>query len=215
MKGRSVKDTIFVFPRGKGSTVGSYVLLEMRRQGTLPSAMINSTVEPIVATGAVMAKVPLVDQINISLLKDGDTVIVDGDSGTVELPDVKEVHVVSCVVQDGDRYLILKRSEKVGTFQGHWAAVSGFVEVGETVEECALKELREETGLELEISRSGDIISVRAEDIVWVIHPYLFKASSPQVQIDWEHTEYRWLRIEELKGLQTVPGLEKVLKSLI
>jgi predicted aconitase with swiveling domain len=42
---------VFAFPRGKGSTVGSYVLLEMKRQGTLPAAIINSMAEPIVATG--------------------------------------------------------------------------------------------------------------------------------------------------------------------
>jgi predicted aconitase with swiveling domain len=215
LNGRSVKDAIFAFPRGKGSTVGSYVLLEMKRNDTLPAAMINSTAEPIVATGAVMAKVPLVDCIDLSLLKDGDMALVNGDTGTVELPDIKEVHVVSCVVQDEDKYLILKRSALVGTFKGHWAAVSGFVEPDETPDQCAIKELREETTLELEVARSGEVIMARSDDTVWVIHPYLFKATAPEVRIDWEHTEFRWLRLEELKGLQTVPGLERVLKGLL
>jgi len=215
MEGRSVKDAVFAFPRGKGSTVGSYVLLEMRRQGTLPAAMVNSSAEPIVATGAVMSHVPLVDRIDLGLLRSGDHAVVDGDAGTVELPEVTDTHVVSCIVQDRDRYLILKRSEKVGTFQGHWAAVSGFVERDESPDQAALKELREETSLELDIARCGEVIRVRSGDTIWSIHPYLFRADSPRVAIDWEHTEFRWLRLEELKGLQTVPGLEHVLRSLL
>jgi predicted aconitase with swiveling domain len=215
LSNESVTDRVFAFPRGKGSTVGSYVLLEMRRQGTQPAAMINSSAEPIVATGAVMSHIPLVDRIDLSLLRSGDRAIVDGTLGTVELPGVKETHVVSCMVRDGDRYLILKRSDQVGTFQRHWASVSGYVERDETPEQTAVKELREETSLELEIAKAGMVVRARAADTVWVIHPFLFQASGPKVTIDWEHTEFRWLRADELKGLQTVPGLENVLRNLL
>ncbi len=213
MNNESIKDRVFAFPRGKGSTVGSYVLLEMRKQGTLPAAMINASAEPIVATGAVMSHVPLVDRIDLSLLRDGDLALVDGALGTVELPGIKETHVVSCLVRDGNRYLILKRSEHVGTFQGYWAAVSGFVEDGETPDQTAVKELREETSLDLSIAKSGGAVKVRSTDTIWVIHPFLFQATGPKVKIDWEHTEFRWLRADELKAFQTVPGLEHVLKK--
>ncbi len=213
--GASVKDRIFAFPRGKGSTVGSYVLLEMKRQGTLPAAIINSMAEPIVATGSVMARVPMVDRIDISLLREGDRVVVDGDEGTVELPDVSEKHVVSCVVQDGDRMLLLKRSDKVGTFQGYWAAVSGFVEENETPAEAACKELREETGLEMDFEKEGRAVVVRDGSTVWHVHPYLFRASSPRVEIDWEHTEFSWVRPQDLKDFQTVPGLVEMVRDLL
>jgi phosphomecalonate degydratase small subunit len=215
MNNESVKDRVFAFPRGKGSTVGSYVLLEMRKQGTLPAAMVNSTAEPIVATGAVMAHVPLVDRIDLSLLRNGDLAVVDGNLGRVELPEVKETHVVSCLVRDGDRYLLLKRSEQVGTFQGYWAAVSGYVEPGETPDQTAVKELREETSLELNIAKAGAAVRARSDDTIWVIHPFLFQALGPKVKIDWEHTEFRWLQTDELKGFQTVPGLEHVIKNLL
>jgi uncharacterized protein len=215
MNNESIRDRVFAFPRGKGSTVGSYVLLEMMKQGTLPAAMINASAEPIVATGAVMAHVPLVDRIDLSLLRSGDIALVDGGLGTVELPQVKETHVVSCLVQDADRYLILRRSERVGTFQGYWAAVSGYVEQGETPDQTAVKELREETSLQLSIVKAGATLRVRSGDTIWVIHPFLFQAVGPTVSIDWEHTEYRWLRTEEMKGFQTVPGLEQVIRNLL
>jgi 8-oxo-dGTP pyrophosphatase MutT (NUDIX family) len=211
----SVKDRVFAFPRGKGSTVGSYVLLEMRKQGTLPAAMINATAEPIVATGAVMAHVPLVDRIDLSLLRNGDLAVVDGHRGCVELPEVKETHVVSCMVRDGDRYLLLKRSEQVGTFRGYWAAVSGYVEQGESPDQTAVKELQEETSLDLTIAKVGATVKVRSDDTIWVIHPFLFQANGPKVKIDWEHSEFRWLLADEMKGFQTVPGLEHVLRNLL
>ncbi len=215
MNNESIRDRVFAFPRGKGSTVGSYVLLEMRKQGTLPAALINSSAEPIVATGAVMSHVPLVDRIDLSLLRNGDRAVVNGNLGTVELPDVKETHVVSCLVRDGDRYLLLKRSEQVGTFKGYWAAVSGYVEDGETPDQTAVKELREETSLDLDIAKAGAAVRVRSGDTIWVIHPFLFQAFAPKIRIDWEHTEFRWLQAEEMKGFQTVPDLERVINNLL
>ncbi|NLT36946.1 MAG: DUF126 domain-containing protein [Methanomassiliicoccus sp.] len=213
--GRSIKGQVFAFPQGRGSTVGSYVLLEMRRQGTLPAALINALAEPIVATGAVMAAVPLVDRIDLSLLKDGDHAVVDGTQGTVELPDVKESHVVSCIVRDGVKLLLLKRSAEVGTFQGYWAAVSGFVEEGDSPQRTAVKELGEETGLDLPIAKEGKMVTVRDRDTIWHIHPFLFEAHAPLVCIDWEHTEFCWVQPQELKDYQTVPGLAELLRDLL
>lgn len=44
--GQSAKDRVFAFPRGKGSTVGSYVIYDMKEHGTLPAAIINESAEP-------------------------------------------------------------------------------------------------------------------------------------------------------------------------
>lgn len=214
--GRSVKGTVFAFPRGKGSTVGSYVLLEMRRAGTLPAAIINASAEPIVATGAVMSGVPMVDRIDLALLRPGDRCVVDGSAGTVKLPDVRSIEVVSCFLRHGEDLLVLKRSDKVGSFQGHWAAVSGFIEDGETAAVTARKELREELGLEdPELVAAAPALSVREEATVWTIHPFLFRARDREVVLDWEHTEYRWVRPDDLAALRTVPGLERVYRSLL
>ncbi len=74
--GRSVKDTILVFPYGKGSTVGSYALYRMKKEGTAPKALINQECEPIVAVGAIISDIPCVDRIDISKIKTGDRVAV-------------------------------------------------------------------------------------------------------------------------------------------
>jgi predicted aconitase with swiveling domain len=74
--GQSVKDVILVFPYGKGSTVGSYALYRMKKEGTAPKAIINKECEPIVAVGAIISDIPCVDRIDISKIKTGDKVTV-------------------------------------------------------------------------------------------------------------------------------------------
>ena len=86
--GKSVKGTVLVFPCGKGSTVGSYLIYQLKKNGAAPAAMINQRAEPIVAVGAIIADIPMVDrpeQDRIAAIKDGMTVTVDGTAGEIEL----------------------------------------------------------------------------------------------------------------------------------
>lgn len=85
LEGRSVKDKILVFPCGKGSTVGSYVIYGLKKNGVAPSGIINKETETIVATGVILAGIPCVDQIEIEKIKDGDTILLDADNGIVEI----------------------------------------------------------------------------------------------------------------------------------
>jgi predicted aconitase with swiveling domain len=83
LEGQCVKDRILVFPCGKGSTVGSYVIYGLQKNLVAPKGIINKETETIVATGVILAGIPCVDQINIDTIKDGDTVLVDADQGEV------------------------------------------------------------------------------------------------------------------------------------
>jgi predicted aconitase with swiveling domain len=83
LQGRSVAGKVLVFPTGKGSTVGSYTILRLARSGHGPVAMVNAQSEAIVAVGAIIADIPMVDQVNIDLIEDGDWVIVEDGVVTV------------------------------------------------------------------------------------------------------------------------------------
>ena len=88
LAGKSIKGKVLVFPYGKGSTVGSYVMYQLKKNGAAPSAIINLETEPIVAVGAIISEIPLVDMLEkdpFELLKDGDLVLVNGNDGYVEL----------------------------------------------------------------------------------------------------------------------------------
>lgn len=83
LQGRSVKGAVLVFPTGKGSTVGSYTILRLARSGAGPVAMINAESEAIVAVGAIISDIPMVDQIDINQIRDGDWVVVENETVTV------------------------------------------------------------------------------------------------------------------------------------
>jgi len=84
IEGQCVRNKILVFPQGKGSTVGSYVIYGLKKNGVAPAAIVNRETETIVATGVILAGIPCVDRIDIDKIKTGDKLIVDADEGTVE-----------------------------------------------------------------------------------------------------------------------------------
>ena len=87
VEGECVTGKVFVFPTGKGSTVGSYVIYRMAKLGTAPAAIVNLETEAILATGCVISDVPLVDRIAeeaFAMLESGMVLRVDADAGTVE-----------------------------------------------------------------------------------------------------------------------------------
>lgn len=85
LEGQKVTGKILVFPCGKGSTVGSYVIYGLAKNGVGPVAIVNKETETIVATGVILAGIPCVDQVDISKIRSGDVVFVDADSGKVEI----------------------------------------------------------------------------------------------------------------------------------
>jgi len=84
LQGRSVKGRVLVFPTGKGSTVGSYTILRLAHSGAAPVAIVNAESEAIVSVGAIISDIPMVDGIDISQIRDGDWVVVDGEMVTVK-----------------------------------------------------------------------------------------------------------------------------------
>jgi predicted aconitase with swiveling domain len=86
--GENITGKVFVFPTGKGSTVGSYVIYRMKKLGTAPAAIINVETEAILATGCVISDIPLVDKLDqspIEVIKTGMRVKVRADDGVVEI----------------------------------------------------------------------------------------------------------------------------------
>ncbi|MBP1912476.1 DUF126 domain-containing protein [Thermococcus stetteri] len=85
IKGQSIAGKILVFPRGKGSTVGSYVIYALKKNNKAPKAIIVGEAETIVATGAIIAGIPMIDGVDVSKLRTGMRVRVDADTGEVEI----------------------------------------------------------------------------------------------------------------------------------
>ena len=84
LQGQSVKGRVLVFPTGKGSTVGSYTLYRMKKNGTAPAGIVNKECETVVAVGAIISEIPCVDSVDISRIKTGDMVRIENGVVTVQ-----------------------------------------------------------------------------------------------------------------------------------
>ncbi len=129
--------------------------------------------------------------------------------------------VVTCFLvhrqPDGDRVLLLRRSGRVSTYQGRWAAVSGYLEAADPLEQAYI-ELAEEAGLgrdRVRLLAACGALDLYDPDLGrrWRVHLFMFEVSDPAlVRTDWEHTEVRWVRPEEVARYETVPGLAEGLR---
>ncbi len=159
------------------------------------------------------ADLPIVAGVDRDLLRDGEVVEVDGDAGTVELTAVEEVRVVTSFLERPDgRVLLLRRSGSVGSFQGRWAGVSGFLEDPRPIDQ-AHREIEEETGVPrsaLTLAAEGAPVYARDGHRIYTVHPFRFRVGLVDVRIDWEHTEFDWVDPEEIGRRTTVPKLDRV-----
>jgi predicted aconitase with swiveling domain len=83
--GRSIAGKILVFPTGKGSTVGSYTLYRLKKNGLAPAAILNTECETITAVGCIISEIPCVDHLPLTNLVSGMTLRVDADEGIIEI----------------------------------------------------------------------------------------------------------------------------------
>ncbi len=124
-----------------------------------------------------------------------------------------ERHVVTCFLERDGKIMILRRSERVGTYRGKWAGVSGYIEPGSTPQQQAWTEIREEAGLDrddVELVQEGETLEVVDSELSrkWIVHPFRFEVLEPgKIRIDWEHTEAKWIAPEDIGRHHTVPRL--------
>ena len=125
--------------------------------------------------------------------------------------------VTAFLVHDG-RVLVLRRSEKVGTYRGCWAGVSGTLERAPL--EQAYTEISEEVGLgrdDVELLKDGEPLHIydRRNRRMWRVHPFLFEVTDPsRIRLDREHVQRRWVWPGEIDQLDTVPGLAEALRRV-
>jgi len=214
----NIAGKVFVFRGGKGSTVGSFVMYDLMVHGKAPIAVVNSTAETIVTTGAVISSIPMVDMIDIDVLFDGDEVIVDGDSGTVEIKGIKVIKTASCaLLNESGKVLLLQRPEDARSFPGWRSLVAGKVEVGEDPEDTAVREIMEETQISVSkpVARLPPVY-VREKDVIWEVYPFLFRVRDQDPKLNKENVGYEWVIPDDLKGdMSAVPLTHEVVSKML
>ena len=215
-KGGNVADKILVFPRGKGSTVGSFVMYDLKVHGKAPAAVINSSAETIVATGAVISSIPMVDSVDVNLINDGDDVIVDADAGTVEIKGAELKESASSVVLINGKILMLKRPDDSHSYPGRWSLCAGKLEKGEKPEQAAVREILEETGIRDPRFIGGlPPVMVREDKVIWKVYPFIFDAGDAKPVLNDENDDYRLVMLDEMDSLYLVEKTKDVVTELL
>lgn len=94
IEGKNIAGRVLIFPTGKGSTGGSYLIFESVENGVGPCAIVNRAAEQVTAIGCIIAEIPMIDRVEpdpLAFIQDGDWVEVDADAGTLRILSSKEV----------------------------------------------------------------------------------------------------------------------------
>lgn len=133
----------------------------------------------------------------------------------------RSTKIITCFLKNGNKILILKRSNKVKSMKGLWAGISGIIEKDESPLERAKIEIFEELGINndkiklLKESEEMRITSPQYENHEWEVFPFLFSIENPKIKLNWENSEYKWIKVDEILDYETVPSLDKVLFNLL
>ncbi len=138
--------------------------------------------------------------------------------GQTDYTNARWAPVINCIVKFGDKILLVQRSEELNFYPGYWNGISGFLDDQRSLEEKVKDELKEELGVSAEQIKKielGAIFDQEEEKYkkTWVVHPVLVEVNAGKIKTDWEAQNYKWLKPEEARELNLLPGFEKVLAA--
>jgi isopentenyldiphosphate isomerase len=153
------------------------------------------------------------------VIKKFDKELPKFSDGRIDYSKSNAAPVMTVFVKYKTKILLLKRSEKVGTYQSKWNTVAGYLDELKPIKKKILEELKEELGIKQNKIRSihfGKAYNSvdRKINKTWLIHPVLVELKEkPKIKLNWEHTEYQWLKPKETEKFDTVPKFDKSLKN--
>jgi len=118
---------------------------------------------------------------------------------------------VGVLISKEDRYIIIKRA--VEPDKGLWSIPGGMVEIGEKASDAAVREAKEETGLDVEITDLLDVVDGRIR-FHFVILDYRASPTGGNLQAASDALDARWVTAEEFPDYELSPTLVEMLKRV-
>jgi ADP-ribose pyrophosphatase YjhB (NUDIX family) len=141
--------------------------------------------------------------------------------GRIDYSSSEIAPVITIFVRYGSKILLLRRSDRVSTYRGKWNTVAGYLDELKPLKEKILEELREEIGIDEKLISSievGEFFEFKDREIGrrWIVTPALVELiEKPNIKLNWEHSEYRWIEPNEMDRFDTVPNLDTGLKRIL
>jgi 8-oxo-dGTP diphosphatase len=119
---------------------------------------------------------------------------------------VTKIRLVKALVRHNGKYLLLKKSRDKYFPEniGKWECSGGLVNQRETSRQAILREVKRETKLDIKRVKKLPTLRQIDKDYDSKCDVYLIDTNSNEVSISDEHTEYQWIRAEEVKNMQLV-----------
>jgi ADP-ribose pyrophosphatase YjhB (NUDIX family) len=122
----------------------------------------------------------------------------------------RPVAAVGAIVIDGDgRVLLVRRGRPPG--EGLWSLPGGKVEMGERLADAVVREVREETGLEVACGRLVEVVERMGDGWHYVILDYRCEPRGGTLRAGDDVSDARWVTRAELDALPTTEGLGPVI----
>ena len=127
----------------------------------------------------------------------------------------KHILAVTGVIRNDNKFLIIKRSNKEVAFPGKWAFPGGKAERGENIMQTLTREIEEEVGLQIDNSKEylKDYTFERPDGHNVIGLVFLVSAKSKDVILSNDFEDYKWIKHEELKDYNHIPGMEKEVEA--
>lgn len=118
------------------------------------------------------------------------------------------------LVDESGKILTIRRTKTAPSRPLHWDLPGGELDYGENAKESILREIREETGLEVEDLSVFDVIS-RLNDIgeFWVTACYTALSTTKEVTLSYEHDEVKWVTPQEFQKLDASPRIKQFVET--
>lgn len=124
---------------------------------------------------------------------------------------VRVVPAVGAVIRDDDGRLLLVRRGHAPQ-QGRWSVPGGHVEPGETLREAVLREVREETGLEVEVSDElGSVRLPSGAGAVFDVHDFAATVVGGEARAADDADDVGWFSADDLVGMPLTTDLLAIL----
>ena len=143
------------------------------------------------------------------------------DDGRIDYSNSDTAPVITVFVKYKDKILLLKRSNKVNNYPSKWNTVSGYLDEVKPIKNKILEELSEELDIQENIIKNinyGKYWKLVDKKInkTWLIYPVIVELNKkPPIKLDWEHTDFKWIKPENITDFDIVTKLDKSLENAL